>query len=84
MHDAASFYQRPNLKNLSRVSNLRRGSNTYGWFRLKLYSVFRDLSRRSIETDLWWFSDMRFKFVKFGLRILSFISSLRSLRKSVV
>ena len=23
----------------------------YGWFHLKLYSMFQDLSRRSIETD---------------------------------
>ena len=23
----------------------------YGWFHLKLYSIFQDLSRRSIETD---------------------------------
>ena len=25
----------------------------YGWFHLKLYSMFQDLSRRSIETGLW-------------------------------
>ena len=25
----------------------------YGWFLLKLYSIFQDLSRRSIETDFW-------------------------------
>ena len=25
----------------------------YGWFHLKLYSIFQDLSRRSIETGLW-------------------------------
>ena len=24
-----------------------------GWFYLKLYSIFQDLSRRSIETGLW-------------------------------
>ena len=26
-------------------------------FHLKLYSVFRDLSRRSIGSGFWWFSD---------------------------
>ena len=40
-----SFNQKPNLKNLSRVSNL------------KLCSVFRDLSRCLIGTGLWRFSD---------------------------
>ena len=25
----------------------------YGWFDLKLYSMFQDLSRRSIETGFW-------------------------------
>ena len=25
----------------------------YGWFHLKLYSIFQNLSRGSIETDLW-------------------------------
>ena len=25
----------------------------YGWFHLKLYSIFQDLSRRSIETGFW-------------------------------
>ena len=25
----------------------------YGWFHLKLYSIFQDLSRRSIETSFW-------------------------------
>ena len=25
----------------------------YGWFHLKLYSMFQDLSRRSIETGFW-------------------------------
>ena len=43
--------QRPNLKNLSRVSNLRQNST------LKLYSVFRDLRRRSTETGFGRFSD---------------------------
>ena len=28
-----------------------------GWFHLKLYSVLRDLSRRSIGTSFWRFSD---------------------------
>ena len=39
---------RPNLKNLSRGLNLSR--EKYGWFHLKLYSIFHDLGRRSIET----------------------------------
>ena len=25
----------------------------YGWFHLTLYSMFQDLSRRSIETGFW-------------------------------
>ena len=25
----------------------------YGWFHLKLYQIFQDLSRRSIETGFW-------------------------------
>ena len=25
----------------------------YGWFHLKLYKFFQDLSRRSIETGFW-------------------------------
>ena len=25
----------------------------YGWFHLKLYLIFEDLSRRSIETGFW-------------------------------
>ena len=25
----------------------------YGWFHLELYSMFQDLSRRSIETGVW-------------------------------
>ena len=25
----------------------------YGWFHLKLYSLFQDLRRRSIETGCW-------------------------------
>ena len=25
----------------------------HGWFRFKLYSMFQDLSRRSIETGFW-------------------------------
>ena len=25
----------------------------YGWFHLKLYLMFQDLSRRSIETGIW-------------------------------
>ena len=29
----------------------------YGWFHLKLYSMFQDLSRRSIETGFWRVKD---------------------------
>ena len=29
----------------------------YGWFHLKLYSMFQDLSWRSIETGFWWILD---------------------------
>ena len=36
----------PRLKFKSRLK--------YGWFHLKLYSIFQDLSRRSIETGFWW------------------------------
>ena len=25
----------------------------YGWFHLKIYSIFQDLRRRSIETGFW-------------------------------
>jgi len=38
----------------------------YGWFHLKLYYIFQDLSRRSIETGFWGF-ETRLKFIKFGL-----------------
>ena len=37
----------------------------YGWFRLKLYSMFQDLSRCSMETDFGGFKT-RLKFIKFG------------------
>ena len=33
----------------------------YGWFHLKLYSMFQDSSRRLIETGFW-----RPEFIKFG------------------
>ena len=39
----------------------------HGWFHLKLYSPFRDLSRRSIGTGFWRIRDMEFKIFKFGL-----------------
>ena len=39
----------PRLKFQTRLEN--------GWFHLKLYSVLRDLSRRSIGTSFWRFSD---------------------------
>jgi len=29
----------------------------YGWFHLKLYSMFQDLSHGSIETGFWWILD---------------------------
>ena len=29
----------------------------YGWFHLKLYSIFQVLSRRSIKTGFWGISD---------------------------
>ena len=35
----------PRLKFVPRVK--------YGWYHLKLYSMFQDLSRRSIETGFW-------------------------------
>ena len=37
----------------------------YGWFHLKLYSMFQDLSGRSIETGFSGFKT-RLKFIKFG------------------
>ena len=40
------------FKELSRGLNLSRSSNM-GYFHLKLYSIFQDLSRRSIETGFW-------------------------------
>ena len=41
--------QRPNLKNLSRGSNVL--------VRLKFVLIFQDLSRRSIETGFWGIQD---------------------------
>ena len=35
----------------------------YDWFLLKLYSMFQELSRRSIETGFWLKKN-----IKFGLR----------------
>ena len=43
------IYLRPNLKNLSRSLNLIK----YGWCHIKVYSIFQDLIRRSIETGFW-------------------------------
>jgi len=40
----------------------------YGWFHVKLYSMFQDLNRRSIETGFGGFKT-RLKFIKFGLRL---------------
>ncbi len=37
----------------------------YGWFQLKLYSIFQDFSRRSIKTVFFEF-EARLKFIKFG------------------
>ena len=37
----------------------------YGWFHLKLYLIFQDLSRRSIKTGFVGF-ETRLKFIKFG------------------
>ena len=39
----------------------------YCWFRLKLYSMFQDLGRCSIETGFWLYFQMRLKFLKFLL-----------------
>ena len=41
----------------------------YGWFHLKLYSIFQVLSRRSIKTGFWGFQT-RLKFNKFGLSFI--------------
>ena len=38
----------------------------YSWFHLKLYLMFHDLSRRSIETGFGGF-ETRLKFIRFGL-----------------
>ena len=43
----------------------------YGWFHLKLYSMFQDLSWRSIETGFRF--ETRLKFTKFGHQFLFFI-----------
>ena len=39
----------------------------YGWFYLKLYSMFQDLSRHSIK--IFGGFETRLKFIKFGIRI---------------
>ena len=45
----------------------------HGGFHLKLYSLFLDLSRRSIGTGFWRIKDMEFKIFKFGLwRLVGF------------
>ena len=41
----------------------------YGWCHIKVYSIFQNLIRRSIETGFWGF-DTRLKFIKFGLCII--------------
>ena len=41
----------------------------YGWFHLKLYSLFEDLSWPSLETGFGGF-ETRLKFIKFGLGTL--------------
>ena len=41
----------------------------YGWFHLKLYSMFQDLSRRSIETGFWRIWDVG-QIIKFELGLL--------------
>ena len=38
----------------------------YGWFHFKLFSMFQDLSRGSIETSFGGF-EKPLKFIKFGL-----------------
>ena len=38
----------------------------YGWFYLKLYAIFQNLSQSSIETGFWGF-ETRLTFIKFGL-----------------
>ena len=43
---------RPNYKELERRHKFKPRLK-YGWFYLKLYSMFQDLSRRSIETGFW-------------------------------
>ena len=40
----------------------------HGWFHFKLYSQIQDLSRRSIGTGFWRFSEQVYKFFKFYLR----------------
>ena len=46
----------------------------YGWFNLKLYSMFQDLSRRSIETGFRGFETL-LKLIKFGFWVLYFVLS---------
>ncbi len=53
--------QRPNFKNLFEPRL------NYGWFHLKLCSMFQDLSRHSIKTGFWRIWDAT-KINKFGLR----------------
>ena len=47
----------------------------YGWLHLKLYSMFQDFSRRSIETGVCGFK-MRLKLFKFGHWFSFFVLSI--------
>ena len=53
----------------------------YGWFYLKLYSIFKDLSRETIETGFWGF-ETRLKFIKFGHSSICFVDDKLRRKKS--
>ena len=54
--------------NVNQTPNLKKLSLKYNWFHLKLYLIYQDLSRRSIQTGFWRFFYTRLKFIKFGHR----------------
>ena len=49
----APYHQWSNSKNFEKFETWLK----FGWFHLKLYSMFQDLIRRSIETGFWRICD---------------------------
>ena len=52
----------------------------YGRFHFKLYSMFQDLSRRSIETGLFCGFETRLKFIKFGHCIKIYVTDIQNIK----